>query len=150
MISRFAVTPQTQEFLQKEPLMYLNGAFVRAAREETIDVIEPTVLVADDNTLPIVQEEIFGPVLVAIPFESDDEAIRMANDNIYGLAGSVWTKDISRAMKYSEMLDAGLCGSTITISSTATCHAADSSNPVSERTWVRSSCITSHAQKLCG
>ena len=45
--------------------------------------------------------------LVVVPFDSDEEAIELANDNIYGLAGSIWTKDISRAMRYSSMLDAG-------------------------------------------
>lgn len=69
--------------------------------------VEPTLFAASDNSLSIVQEEIFGPVLVAIKFDSDEEAIQMANDNIYGLAGSVWTKDISRAMRYSSMLEAG-------------------------------------------
>ena len=69
--------------------------------------IEPTLFAAKNNSLSIVQEEIFGPVLVAIPFDSDEEALQLANDNIYGLAGSIWTKDISRAMRYSSRLDAG-------------------------------------------
>ncbi len=69
--------------------------------------VEPTLFATTDNSLSIVQEEIFGPVLVVVPFDSDEEAIELANDNIYGLAGSIWTKDISRAMRYSSMLDAG-------------------------------------------
>jgi phenylacetaldehyde dehydrogenase len=69
--------------------------------------IEPTLFAAADNNLSIVQEEIFGPVLVVLKFDSDEEALHMANDNIYGLAGSIWTKDISRALRYSKQLEAG-------------------------------------------
>jgi phenylacetaldehyde dehydrogenase len=69
--------------------------------------VEPTLFAADRNDLTIVQEEIFGPVLTILKFESDDEAIRLANDNIYGLAASIWTRDISRALRYSDRLDAG-------------------------------------------
>ena len=69
--------------------------------------VEPTLFAAADNNLSIVQEEIFGPVLVVLKFDSDEEALRMANDNIYGLAGSIWTQDISRALRYSTELEAG-------------------------------------------
>jgi len=69
--------------------------------------IEPTLFAANRNDLAIVQEEIFGPVLTIVKFDSDDEAIRLANDNIYGLAASIWTRDISRALRYSGQLDAG-------------------------------------------
>ena len=69
--------------------------------------VEPTLFAAPDNNLSIVQEEIFGPVLVVLKFDSDEEALRMANDNIYGLAGSIWTQDISRALRYSTELEAG-------------------------------------------
>lgn len=69
--------------------------------------VEPTLFAAAGNNLSIVQEEIFGPVLVILKFDSDEEAMRLANDNIYGLAGSIWTKDISRALRYSKQLEAG-------------------------------------------
>jgi len=69
--------------------------------------IEPTLFAIDNNKARIVQEEIFGPVLVAIPFDTEEEAIAMANDNEYGLAASVFTKDVSRAMRCMKALDAG-------------------------------------------
>ena len=50
-----------------------------------------------DNSMKIAQEEIFGPVLCVIPFDSDDEAIKIANDSIYGLGGGVWSKNTDRA-----------------------------------------------------
>ncbi len=69
--------------------------------------VEPTLFAIADNRARIVQEEIFGPVLVAIPFDTEDEAIAMANDNEYGLAASVWTRDLSRAIRCVKALDAG-------------------------------------------
>ncbi|GAA4219984.1 gamma-glutamyl-gamma-aminobutyraldehyde dehydrogenase [Sagittula marina] len=69
--------------------------------------VQPTIFddVAPDD--PLAREEIFGPVLTVQTFEDDAEAVRMANDTVYGLAASVWTRDLSRALDVSEKLVAG-------------------------------------------
>ncbi len=69
--------------------------------------IEPTLFATTNNKARIVQEEIFGPVLVAIPFDSEEEVVAMANDNEYALAASVWTHDLPRAIRCIRALDAG-------------------------------------------
>src|SRR5436305_13117055 len=69
--------------------------------------VEPTVLVDTTENMKVVQEEIFGPVVVAMPFSDPEELIARANDNIYGLAAGVWTKDISKAHRMAEQLRAG-------------------------------------------
>ncbi len=68
---------------------------------------EPTIFDKVDNRMKIAQEEIFGPVLSVIPFKDADEALRMANDTMYGLAAAVWTKDIDKAFKFAKGIKAG-------------------------------------------
>lgn len=68
----------------------------------------PTVLYDVDNKMRVAQEEIFGPVPVIIPFKTEEEAIDIANDSIYGLAGVVWTNDLRRSQRVTSGIDAGL------------------------------------------
>ncbi|HXQ41686.1 MAG TPA: aldehyde dehydrogenase [Candidatus Udaeobacter sp.] len=70
--------------------------------------IEPTVFDKVDNKMTIAQEEIFGPVLSTITFKSPEEAIKIGNDTIYGLAAAVWTRDITKAFKTARALRAGV------------------------------------------
>ncbi|MEU7488606.1 aldehyde dehydrogenase [Streptomyces sp. NPDC042319] len=68
---------------------------------------EPTVLVDVDNSMRVVREEIFGPVLAVMPFDTEEEVVRLANDTEYGLAAGVWTQNLSRAHRMAARLDAG-------------------------------------------
>ncbi|PYV52601.1 MAG: succinate-semialdehyde dehydrogenase, partial [Acidobacteria bacterium] len=67
----------------------------------------PTVLADVTHQMLVMREETFGPVLPIMPFDSDDEAIRLANDSVYGLAASVWTRDRSRGEKIARQIKAG-------------------------------------------
>jgi acyl-CoA reductase-like NAD-dependent aldehyde dehydrogenase len=67
----------------------------------------PTVLCPVDNADRAAREEIFGPVAAVIPFEDESEAIRIANDTIYGLSGSVWTRDGAKAIRVARALENG-------------------------------------------
>jgi betaine-aldehyde dehydrogenase len=68
----------------------------------------PTLIVRAVQDSEIVQGEVFGPVLVALPFEDDEEAVQLANDTRYGLASSVWTTELARALRVSHRLKAGV------------------------------------------
>jgi len=70
--------------------------------------VEPTVFVGARNEMRIAQQEIFGPVLTAITFSDEHEAIQIANETDYGLAGYVWTSDIGRGHRVAQALEAGM------------------------------------------
>jgi len=72
--------------------------------------VEPTVFGNVDNSSVIAQEEIFGPVLLVIPAEDEQDAVRIANDTIYGLNASVFTNDVDRARKVAGQLRSGTVG----------------------------------------
>jgi betaine-aldehyde dehydrogenase len=68
----------------------------------------PTVLCPVDNEDRAAREEIFGPVAAVIPFEGEEEAVRIANDTIYGLSGSVWTRDGAKALRVARAIETGV------------------------------------------
>jgi aldehyde dehydrogenase (NAD+) len=72
--------------------------------------VRPTLFVNVDNSMTIAQEEIFGPVLVVIPFDDEDDAVRIANDSMYGLAGNVMSGSAERSLAVARRLRAGFIG----------------------------------------
>jgi acyl-CoA reductase-like NAD-dependent aldehyde dehydrogenase len=69
--------------------------------------VAPTVFADVDPNAVIAQEEVFGPVLAVIPYEDEDDAVRIANDTTYGLAGAVWSADVDHAMDVARRLRTG-------------------------------------------
>jgi aldehyde dehydrogenase (NAD+) len=90
------------------------GSFaLGGGRPEGLDggyFVEPTLIVGVGNDARVAQEEIFGPVLVVIPFDDDDDAVALANDSAYGLSGSVWSADRDRAVGVANRIRTGTVG----------------------------------------
>ncbi len=80
----------------------------RPAQEPTGWYVEPTLFTDVDNSMTIAQEEIFGPVLVVIPFEDDDDAVRIANESHYGLAGGVYSASLERSLAVASRIRTGV------------------------------------------
>jgi len=70
--------------------------------------VQPTVFAGAQNSMRVAQEEIFGPVLTVIPFDDEAQALTLANDVRYGLAGYLWTSDVGRAHRFARSLEAGM------------------------------------------
>ena len=88
-----------------------DGATIAAggsAVEGDGNFVKPTLFTGANNSMRIAQQEIFGPVLTAIPFKDEAEALRIANDVEYGLAGYIWTNDIGRGHRMAKNLDVGM------------------------------------------
>jgi len=83
------------------------GKRMLKAGQENGFFIEPTIITHADNAMKVAQEEIFGPVVVVIPFSTEEEVIAMANQSDYGLAGGVWTQDINRALRVAQAVETG-------------------------------------------
>ena len=70
--------------------------------------MQPTVIEVESNDCLLNQEEIFGPVVTIMPFDTEEEALAMANGTKYGLSATVWTNDLNRTMRLSNQLQAGI------------------------------------------
>lgn len=88
-----------------------DGATVAAGGTKLGDegyFVRPTLFTGANNKMRIAQEEIFGPVLTSIPFNTEEEALELANDTQYGLTGYLWTSDLTRALRFTDQLEAGM------------------------------------------
>ncbi|MEP2718480.1 5-carboxymethyl-2-hydroxymuconate semialdehyde dehydrogenase [Pseudophaeobacter sp.] len=88
-----------------------DGATVAAGGTKLGDTgyfVRPTLFTGAHNQMRIAQEEIFGPVLTSIPFSTEEEALELANDTQYGLTGYLWTNDLTRALRFTDQLEAGM------------------------------------------
>jgi aldehyde dehydrogenase (NAD+) len=106
--------PQYEKILQYIEVAKEDGATcVLGGKPHTGDgiqgdrFVEPTIFTGVTNDMRIAQEEVFGPILSVIPFDTEEDAIRIGNDIVFGLAAGVWTSDLGRAFRMSEKLKAG-------------------------------------------
>ncbi|MBT3703480.1 MAG: aldehyde dehydrogenase [Alphaproteobacteria bacterium] len=109
-IGPVTTAPQYQKILDYIDIAKSEGARLLAGggpSDAGPQFVQPTIFTDVDNAMRIAQEEVFGPVLSIIGFDDEDEAVRIGNDVIYGLAAGVWTQNIGRAHRMAKALKAG-------------------------------------------
>jgi aminomuconate-semialdehyde/2-hydroxymuconate-6-semialdehyde dehydrogenase len=97
-----------KEVDNKESRLLCGGEHVHVEGFEDGYYLSPAVIEVDSNTCKLNQEEIFGPVVTLMSFDSDAEALAMANDVKYGLSATVWTNNLKRSLRFSEQLETGI------------------------------------------
>jgi betaine-aldehyde dehydrogenase len=95
---------------QEEGAQVLLGGSGRPVGQDRGWFVQPTVFTKVNNQMRIAREEIFGPVLVVIPYEDEEDAIAIANDSNYGLGGSVWTADVDHGLDVARRIETGTIG----------------------------------------
>ncbi|MEI5908997.1 aldehyde dehydrogenase family protein [Bacillus spongiae] len=120
----FNKTTHIGAVISEEQLKVIDG-YVQSAKEEGATIVtggkvaeiegfeagywyEPTVITNVHHDMKVVKEEIFGPVVVVMPFKDEKEAVKLANDSEYGLGSALWTKDYARATRVSKQIEAGI------------------------------------------
>ncbi|AGS35365.1 aldehyde dehydrogenase [Corynebacterium maris DSM 45190] len=110
-ITTAAQYQKVQEYLQigkdEGAQVAIGGNVATGEGLEGGQFIEPTIFTGVDNSMRIAQEEIFGPVLSVIPFETEEEAVAIANDTKYGLTAGLWTQNLGRAHRVAAQIEAG-------------------------------------------
>ncbi|MEH6726929.1 MAG: aldehyde dehydrogenase family protein, partial [Hyphomicrobiales bacterium] len=113
-IAPISTAPQMKKIEEYVRIATEEGAkLVRGGKRVKVDgypnglFYEPTIFTNVDNSMRIAQEEVFGPVLSVIPFDTEDDAVRIANDVNFGLAAGIWTENLARGIRMTEKVRAG-------------------------------------------